>query len=251
MAALALVSCEKDEPMEWLGKASDAYRPEVRLTVSNRTPELGETVTFTASTWHRNDKITSIELLHKLYEDFGVYFELETTKLNTWSETDPLMVVTDTIAKNTAWKSVPGEGKSLNDYFVTSTNNYVVQGEYAHFVPEGGAYSAEGEELLNQLPAEAYQILLNQLSYAITVAEFSKLFPDAPESSYTMSGTTRTGITPAGRAHLQSNLTKALLIERGFKAIRKVGKLHAVVTARVETSTGAAAEVSNQFNTTY
>lgn len=251
VAALALVSCEKDEPMEELGRASDSFRPEVRLALSNRTPELAEPVTFTVSAWHRNDNITSIELLHKLYEDFGVYFELETTKLTTWDETDPLMVVTDTIANNTAWKSVPGDGKSLNDYFITSTNNYVVQGEYTHFQPVGGAYSAEGEELLNQLPAEAYQILLNQLGYAITVAEFSNLFPDAPETSYTLTGTARTGISPAGRAYLQSNLTKALLLEKGFKAIRKVGKLHAVVTARVETDNGTATEVSNEFNTTY
>lgn len=251
MAALALVSCEKDEPMEFLGTASDAYRPEVILSASNRTPALGEPVTFTVSTWQRNDEIAKIELLHKLYEDFGVYFELETTKLTTWSEDDPLMVVTDTIALNTPWKVAPGDGKSLNDYFVTSTNNYVVAEEYTHFEPVGGTYSTEGEALLNQLPTEAYQILLNQLSYAITVAEYAKLFPDAPESNYTLSGTTRTGISAEGRTYLQDNLSKALLIEKGFKTIRKEGALGSIVTARVTTNNGVVAEASSEFTTTY
>ncbi|WP_299703259.1 hypothetical protein [uncultured Pontibacter sp.] len=251
VAALSLVACEKDEPIEMLGKYTDEYRPEVRMSLSNRNPELGDTVTFTVSTWQRNDKIAKIELLHKLYEDFGVYFELETTKLQTWSETDPLMVVTDTIAKNTAWRSVPEGGKTLNDYFVTSTNDYVVQADYTHFKPEGGTYSAEGEELLNQLPAEAYSILLNQLSYAISVAEYNNLFPEAPDSHFTMSGTTRTGISAEGRAYLQDNLSKALLIEKGFKTIRKEGALGSIVTARVTTDSGVSAQTSSEFKTTY
>lgn len=247
----SLAACEKDEPIEELGKSLDTYRPEVQMTVSNRAPEVGDTITFSVTTWQRNDDISKVELLQKVYEDFGLYFELDKTVVETWNPDDPVMVVTDTIYNNTAWKTFPEEGRSLNSYYVTSRNAYVLNGEYKNFKPESGKYSLEGEELLDQLPEEPYKILLNQLSYSITVAEYQNLFPEATDNHFVITGGARTGISSAGRAYLQQNLTKGLLKEKGFKQLKKVGDIHAVITARVTTSKGAVAERSNEFESSY
>ncbi|WP_439882071.1 hypothetical protein ACSX1A_02695 [Pontibacter sp. MBLB2868] len=251
LGVCALAACEKDEPMAELGKTSGLYSPEVQMTASNRAPETGDTVAFTVTTWQRNDDIAKVELLHKLYEDFGLYFELDKTVVETWDPDAPLMVVSDTIANNVTWKTFPEDGMSLNDYYVTSNNAYVLRGEYKQFKPESGKYSLEGEELLDQLPDEPYQILLNQLSYAITVAEYEKLFPEADDTKYKMTGGARTGISSAGQAYLRNNLTKELLKEKGFKELKKVGNIHTVVTARITTSSGVVAERTNEFKSTY
>lgn len=246
-----LAACEKDEPMEELGKALDSYRPEVQMTTSNRAPELGDTITYTITTWQRNDDIAKVELLRKVYEDFGLYFELDKTVVETWNPDDPVMVVTDTVYNNTAWKTFPEEGRSLNNYYVTSRNAYVLEGEYIYTIPEGGKYSPEGEELLDQLPEEPYKILVNQLSYAITAAEYEALFPDAGDENYTISGGARTGVSSVGRVYLQNNLSKELLKEKGFKQLYKTGDAHTEITARVTTSKGAVSERSTDFESTY
>lgn len=251
LGVLSLAACEQDEPLEELGKAQDNYRPEVRMTASNRAPEVGDTITFTVTTWQRNDDIAKVELLQKVYEDFGLYFELDKTVVETWNPDAPVLVVTDTIYNDAAWATFPEEGRTLNSYYVTSNNAYVLQGEYLGFTPENSNYSPEGEELLDQLPQEPYNILLNQLSYAITVEEYEHLFPEAGDENYTMTGTSRTGISSAGRTYLQQNLTKQLLKEKGFKELRKVGDLHAEITARVTTAAGAVSEIRSEYETTY
>ncbi|WP_207428727.1 hypothetical protein [Pedobacter sp. SYSU D00535] len=248
---MSMAACKKQSPVEELGATSGRLRAEVRVTLSNRRPALEETVRVTASSWHTEDRISKVEFLHTLIEKFGVKLQLDNTTFSTWSSTDPVMVVTDTIKKNEVWKSVSSVNKELDNYFVTATNNYVISGDYTLFKPVPGTYAMEGQELLMKLSEEAFSILRNQLSFVIAVADYQKLFPNAPAANYTTSGTTRTGISDAGRAYLRANLTRQLLVDTGFKSLKKEGTLRAILTVRTIVDSGAAAEVVNEFESTF
>ncbi len=217
-----IVSCKKNTPIADLGKSNENFRPELRVNLSTRTLKVGDTVLITSTTWEKNDKIAKVEYLHKLYENFGINLELQTTKLETWSAVAPRMVVTDTIA-NEAWLTFPGDGKKLDDYYVTNSNAYVLAGVYKKFVAAGGKYKMEGADLLRALPEEPYRILVNQLSFVITVAEYFTFFPTAPDSHFIKTGTVKTGISEEGKIYLRENLTKDLFIAKGFKAVKKQG----------------------------
>ncbi len=245
-----LVSCKKNTPIDDMGKSNGNFRPELRVNLSTKVLKVGDTVVITSTTWQKNDKIAKVEYLHKLYEDFGINLELQTTKLETWNEVSPRMVVTDTIA-NDAWLTFPGEGKKLDDYYVTNSNAYVLAGVYKKFVATGGKYKMEGADLLRALPEEPYRILVNQLSFVITVQEYSTFFPVAPDSHFIKTGTVKTGISEEGKSYLRAELTKDLLIAKGFKSVKKQGALHATVTVRVTAQSGAIAQSINQFEATY
>lgn len=246
-----LSSCEKDNPVADLGTNSGAYRAGLTVAFSGATLEPEDTLTVTATTSHRNDKISKVEFLHTLYEKFGVIMELNNgTRVVTWTESDPNMVVTDTVINNGVWNSVSSENNELNNYYQTETGKYVIRAQYDLFNSEGSKYPNE-VGLLTLLPEEAFAILKNQLAYAVTVKDFEQLFPDADDSNFTVTGGVRTGISTTGREYFKQGLTKSLLQGTGFKEIKKAGKIYAVVTVRVTAEGNAVSEVSRNFEAFY
>ncbi|WEK19517.1 MAG: hypothetical protein P0Y49_22345 [Candidatus Pedobacter colombiensis] len=249
--SLLTVSCKKNIPMENLGTSGGRYNPQLSVALSNKAPAFGETTVVTATTSQRNDKIAKVEFLHTLSERFGVQLSLTNVTIKTWDVTSPLMVVRDTIAKNVAWKTVSATDKSLDNYFVTSANNYVIPAEYSLFVQTDGKYKISGPDLLRQLPNEAFEIIKSQLTFVIGVADYVKLFPAAPDANFVITGGVKTSISDAGKIYLRQNLTRELLISNGLKEIKKIGVMAAAVTVTVTTVDGAQTSISNSFESTY
>lgn len=245
-----MMACKKESAIENLGSASNSgYNAELRVSLSTRAPALYDTVIVTASTWQKNDKIAKVEFLKTMIEKFGVTLELENTTIETWDDTAPLLIVTDTASKEEAFRTINND--ELNNFFVTASNNYVIRTEFVDFKPFVGTYPANGAELLRQLPNEAFEILKSQLTFYIGVADYEKLFPSAPNDHYTMSGSSRTGISTVGKTYLKSNLTRQNLIDNGLKSITKIGTLTAIVTIKVTTEGGAVVTSQSSFSSTY
>ncbi|MCD0487455.1 hypothetical protein LPB86_04395 [Pedobacter sp. MC2016-14] len=248
---MLMFSCKKKSPLEDLGTSTGKFNAQLAVSLSNRTPLVGEAIVVTATTGQRNDKIAKVEFIHTLSERFGVQLSLDNATINTWSTTNPTMVLRDTIAKEIVWNTVNGGNGGLNNYYITTDNNYVVPMPYTLFVQTDGKYKLTGSELLLSLPDESFEIIKSQLTFVIGVADYSKLFPGMPDTHYVIASGVKTGVSALGKTYLRENLTRNILISNGMKEIRKKGMLVATVTVRVTTEAGAQTSVSNSFESVY
>ena len=245
-----LTSCKEDDMFNELGSSSTGeYQAQLRVTLNTRRPAVGDSVILTANVAHRNDKIKSMDFIATQIERYGVNLELGNTTVTTFNAEDEiaLMIVVDTIANNVLWKSLDNTNGTLNDYFVTATNNYVVNGVYKNFEPA----NLEDGDLIQSLSIEAFEILKNQLSSKITVADYLALFPTAPNDHFIMSGVTKTAISNIGKAYLISNLDKNGLVNGGLVSAKKAGSILTKLTVKVVADNQTVSSVSNDFETPY
>ncbi|RRN77795.1 hypothetical protein EIM50_17805 [Pseudoxanthomonas sp. SGD-10] len=135
----------------------------------------------------------------------------------------------------------------MNNYFVTSTNNYVVNGVFKNFGPT----DLEDGDLIQVLPNEAFEILKNQLSSKITVADYLVLFPTAPNEHFVMSGANKTAVSAIGKAYLIANLDRNGLINGGLVSAKKAGTILTKLTVKVVAENQTVSSVSNDFETPY
>ncbi|WP_256012630.1 hypothetical protein [Desertivirga xinjiangensis] len=246
------LSCKKNNPIEEIGALGGGHKAQLSVSLSNRTPALGDIVVVTATTSHKSDKITKVEFSHTLSERFGIYLSLDNTVINTWHDTNPILIVRDTIVNNDIWKTVSsGAADDLENYYRTNENYFVIPARYTLFAQRAGKYDLAGPGLLLQLPDEAFEILKSQLARTIKVSEYARLFPTAPDGNYVMTAGTKTAISAIGKAFLRSNLSKQNLIDNGLKEIHKEGVMAASVNVRVTTENGIIKETSNSFESAY
>lgn len=248
---LVLVACKKEEPIDFLADRTGGFVAELRTGLSNRNPQVTDTVVLTATTWHRDDDIRKVEFTHTLFEEFGLVFELNTTKFTTNDPDDTRLIVTDTIRSKQAWFTTDTVKGGLNSFYNTEANAYVVFSSFTDFDLESANFPIEGDELIDKLSNVDFRLLTGQLSQVLTVAEYLSFFPAAPDEHFTFTGANKTGLTEAGRSNLRANLTKSLLKTTGYKSIRKKGSLSAILYAVVTTGTGAVTELSNTIKANY
>jgi hypothetical protein len=253
MAGLSLfsASCKKNSSMDLLGKQSGGYNPQLSVSLSNKTPLVGEVTVVTATTSQRKDKIAKVEFSHTLSERFGVELSLANTVIKTWDAEKPIMVVRDTMVRDVVWKTISSTNNELDNYFVTLSNNYVVPVTYDRFIQTDGKYPSNGPELLRKLPNEAFEIVKSQLTFVIGVADYVKLFPTAPDANFVITGGVKTAVSAIGKTYLRDNLTRELLISNGLKEIKKHGALTALIIVKVTTVDAAQTTISNSIESIY
>jgi len=248
---LLLAACKKEEPIDFLADKTGGYVAELRTGLSNRSPQVNDTVVLTATTWHRDDDIQKVEFKQTLFEEFGLEFELITTKFTTNDPDDTRLVITDTIRSKETWFTTDTVTGGLNRFYNTEANAYVVFASFNDFDLEGANFPLEGDGLLDRLSNPDFRQLVSQLALVITPTEYLAFFPTAPDDHFTFSGAVKTGLTETGRNNLRTNLTKDLLKTTGYKSIRKRGSLSAILYAVVTTGTGAVTELSNTIKANY
>lgn len=262
MALLALVvlsSCEKNEPLTDLESRSGDFIPLVRTGLSNRNPLVGDTVIFTTTTWQKNDEIRVVHALHTLYEDFGLIFQTPNHEIITNETGNIRLVVTDTMVSKAPFfttsagvnSNIEEDKTKLDLFFNTVQNAYVVPAQYTRFKAAETNYPLEGDGLLDALKEGDFRTLVSLLAAVVGVTDYTRYFPDAPNAHFTMSGANRTGVSAVGRAYMRENLTKEILKTKGYKMIRKQGRLGAILTASVVNISGAKAEFSNTIQANY
>lgn len=251
LVALVSASCKKEEPIEWLTGKVGSVAAEMRTGLSNRSPLVGDTVTYSTTTWQKDDEIKKVEYGHMLYEDFGIVFKLTTTEIVTNAIDDPRMIISDTITPFTLWFTTDTVKAGLNSFYNTEEHAYSIPSRYTSFDLDHTNYPEAGDPLLDKLSDESYLMMLYQLSLVIRPAEYLVLFPGSPDAHFTMSGATRTGLSATGRENLHANLSRTLLKTKGYTSIRKKGTLFAVLTSRVTTKTGVVSELTNTIKASY
>lgn len=233
---LGFSSCEKNDPITELGDTNGQFSAQLSVSYNNTKPIIGDTVTVTASTWQRDDKIDKIEFKETVFESFGLVFTLEKgtaidTKENKDSNTSySTLILSDTIKSKEVWNTVLG--KNLDDYWVTSSNNYVIRTRY-ELKQIAGKYPND-VQIISSLSTVDFEILKSVLAYNIVKADYLLLFPSAPATHFNSAGT---ALTQLGINNLKANLSKEALAGI-VKTISKKGTYNVTIEVDAVTPTG-------------
>ena len=224
--AITVLSCKKESPIEDLGNAleNNAHRASLRVTLNNRAPAIGDSIVQTASTWHISDKIDKVEFSQTVVEKYAVNLKLNNTTLNAFVDAVPVFIIVDSLAKDIVYKTITNQNKELDAFFETLSDAYVIRDVYKGFMPK----DIKDAALINALPDEGFASLKNLLSLNINILDYKALFPNAPATD--ISGT---ALSAAGKANLNANLTRQLLISNALQTATKKGELMVSLKVKV------------------
>lgn len=233
-----LASCEKNDPITELGTTNGEFSAQLSVSYNNTRPAIGDTVIVTASTWQRDDKFDKVVFYETIFESFGIELDLQKgTSIKTKdqvlnSNTYSTLILTDTIKSKAVWHTVLA--KDLDNYWVTSSNNYVIRVPY-EVKRIDGKYPSDNT-LITSLSSSDFSILKSLLAYSITKEDYLLLFPNAPTNHFTNGGTYV--LSTIGMSNLRDNLTSDKLL--GItKSVVKKGSYNVTMNVESITPTGA------------
>lgn len=248
LCLLILVSCKKNDPITQLGSTNNEFASQLRVTYNKTRPAFGDTLIVTASTWQRNDKFKNIVIYETVVESVGLQLVLKNgTSLNTKTADESTLTLVDSISKKTIALNV--QAADLDKYWVTSSNNYVIN--YQYKVDAKVGKFANDATLITSLGDSEFAILKGLLAYSITKNDYLALFPSAPttgaNSHFTTGGTYI--LSAAGMANLRANCTKAMLAA-DVNTVKKVGNYSITIDVNAVTPTNTITATSRTFDIT-
>ena len=244
LCLLVLVSCKKNDPITELGSSNNEFASQLRVTYNNTRPVFGDTLIVSASTWQRDDKIQKLVIYETVVESIGIQLVLKNgTTVTTKTADESTLTLVDSIAKKSAVLEVLSS--ELDKYWVTSTNNYVVNHQYK-VLPKTGKY-ANDATLITSLADAEFNILKGLLAYSITRNDYLALFPGAPTTHFTTGGTYV--LTAAGMTNLRTNCTREMLAA-DVNTIKKVGNYSITIDVNAVTPTNTITAATRTFDIT-
>lgn len=235
-------SCKKNDPITELGTTNGEFAATLRVSYNNTRPAIDDTLIVTASVSQRDDRFDKVVFSETVFETFGIDLQLmKGTAIKTKEETFSTLLITDTIKTKTAWKEV--NRTQLDDYWVTVSNNYVIRGDYE--VKQATGMYPNDVTLVDKLPDNEFAILKGILAYSISKDDYLSLFPGAPATHFTTSGTY--ALTALGMENLKNNLTKAALLPI-VKSTVKIGLYSVKIDVDAITPTGATTSTTRTFD---
>ena len=241
---LALASCKKNDPITELGSTNNEFASQLRVTYNNTRPVFGDTLIVSASTWQRDDKFQKVAFYETLVENVGIQLTLKNgTSIITKTNDEATLVLVDSIAK----KQVALEVKAtdLDKYWVTSTNNYVINHPYK-VERKTGKYPNDAT-LINGMSDNEFNTLKGLLAYTMTRNDYLALFPTAPTTHFTTGGTYVLSAT--GMKNLRDNCTRAMLVAI-VNTIKKVGNYSITIDVNAVTPTNTITAATRTFDIT-
>lgn len=244
MVCTLLISCEKNDPIAELGNTNNEFSSQLRVTYNNTRPLLGDTLIVSASTWQRDDKYKSVTLYETFIETFGLDITLKNgSRLLTKSADVSTLSIIDSIAKRDVLLKV--ETGEMDNYWVTASNNYVIQKAYL-VLPKTGNYP-NNVTLIEGLSDNDFNVLKGILAYAINRNDYLSLFPNAPTTDFTNGGTYV--LSAAGINNLKTNLTRGVLVSIIDK-IQKIGTYKLTIDVDAITPTNTTTSLTRTFDIT-
>lgn len=244
ISLLMLMSCKKNDQITKLGSTNNQFAAQLRVTYNNTRPAFGDTLVVSASTWQRDDKFQRLTIYETLVESVGLQLALKNgTTIVTKAADESTLTLVDTLAK----KKVAFEVKAseLDKYWVTSTNNYVVNYSYK-VEPKVGKY-AEDSSIITAMNDAEFAVLKGLLAYSITRNDYTALFPSPPADHFTTGGTYV--LTAKGMTNLRDNCTKAMLVAQ-FNSVKKIGNYNLTIDVNAVTPTNATTATTRTFDIT-
>lgn len=239
-----IISCKKNDPIGDLGKTNNEFASQLRVTYNSTRPAIGDTLIISASTWQRDDKFQKVDIYETIVETFGINMTLKNgTNILTKTADESTLTVVDSILKKKVMMEVVAA--DMDQYWVTSSNNYVIRKEYVVEL-KTGKY-ANDATLIQGLSDGEFSVIKGLLSYVINKNDYLLLFPGAPATHFTTGGTYI--LSTIGMANLRENLTRAVLISN-IDNIKKVGNYSLTVDVAAITPTNTTTASTRTFDIT-
>ena len=210
---IGLMACEKNDPIANQGSLTGNVTP-FNLLAQMPDAKVNDTLALRSVCWAVNDDIKEISLFYS-----GIKFKKYSLKLVMVADGEPVTLSAehkpDTIKiERTLIKSFPEEGTSLNLYYQTIENAYVI--EHPFIVPADFTLSnLSGNEVVDEMSDETFRFMLAQLSLQMNRSMVLMLFPSAPANCFEFDdqGFYTGNLTLAGFTYVQENMTREMLIE--------------------------------------
>lgn len=215
---MGLMACEKNDPITDLGSLTGNVTP-FNLLAQMPDAKVDDTLNLRTVCWAINDDIKDVSFFYK-----GFKLKNYTLKLGMMVNNAPVVLSAaykpDTLKiETTLIKSYPEEGTSLNDFYQTIENAYVIVHPFV--VPADYTLSnLEGADVVEEMSDQTFGVLVGQLSLQMTRAIVLKLFPSAPASCFEFNdqGFYTGNLTEAGFAYVRNNMTREILVEHLMEA---------------------------------
>ncbi|MFN3554940.1 MAG: hypothetical protein ACK4VN_03140 [Bacteroidales bacterium] len=209
---VGLWSCEKNDPLSDQGDLTGKIVP-FNLLAQMPDAAAGDTLNLRTVTWAVNDDIESVSFHHMGFKlrEYEVKMAIPTQN----GPTVELAVVhledSVKIAK-TLIKSYPEAGQSLNDFYQTIENAYVIV--HSFVVPQVYKLNRErNQELIDVMPQAVFQTIVEKFSLLFKRPTMISVFPEINPFSIVYfeidgNGNYTGNLTAAGREYIQNNLDK-------------------------------------------
>jgi len=248
MASLALLACEKNDPIPGQGTLTGNITP-FNLLAQMPDAKVTDTLMLRTVCWAKNDDINSVAFYYRGFKiksysvKMGLVVNNQPVTLTAEHKTDTIFIEKSLI------RSYPQAGESLNDYYQTIENAYVI---ICPFVVADGFTLADVSNagVIEEMNDEVFSIIVNKLSLKMDRGVVLKIFPSAPAACFEFDPQTGffTGnLTQFGIDYVRTNLTREILIEYLAEASlddNTRGTIESVATLAV---TGASTTSSRNF----
>ena len=213
LLGIFLAACEKNDPIAEQGSLTGNVTP-FNLLAQMPDAKVTDTLELRTVCWSINDDIEDVSFFYEGFKlknyslSMGMIVNEEPVELTAEHKTDTIFIETTLI------KSYPEEGTSLNVYYQTIENAYVI--EHPFVVPADFSLSnLEGTDVVEEMSDETFGILVAQLSLQMNRAIVLLLFPSAPAYcfEFDQQGFYTGNLTEAGFTYVRENLTREQVTE--------------------------------------
>lgn len=211
-AGLVFQACEKNDPILEQGTLTGTLTP-FNLLAQMPDAKVTDTLMLRTVCWAVNDDITNVSFYYEGFKikSYSVKMALVVNDevLTAAHQTDTIFIDRNLI------RSYPQAGESLNDYYQTIENAYVIICPFE--VAEGFTLAAgSNAEVILEMDDEIFAIIVNQLSLQMDRAVVLSIFPTAPVLCFEFNpetGSFTGNLTEFGFEYVRTNLTREILIE--------------------------------------
>lgn len=214
MASVFFLACEKNDPIPGQGALTGNITP-FNLLAQMPDAKVTDTLMLRSVSWAKNDDINSIAFYYRGFKiksysvKMGLTVNNQPVQLTAEHKTDTIFIERNLI------RSYPQAGESLNDYYQTIENAYVI---ICPFVVADGFTLANVSNagVIEEMDDGVFAIIVNKLSLKMNRAIVLKIFPSAPALSFefdSQTGSFTGKLTEFGFEYVRTNLTREILIE--------------------------------------
>jgi hypothetical protein len=218
VAGLVITSCEKNDPLAEQGQLTDNVAP-FNLLAQMPDAKVEDTLMLRTVAWANDDDINNVSFFYEGFKVLDFNVEMELT-LTTGVENFETTYKPDTVfIEKTLIRRYPEAGESLNQYYQTAENAYVI---VCPFVVADGFYllTEEGGELVQVMPDQFLEQIINMFSLMMKRKHVLHLFPGAPIACFEFDsqGFFTGNLTEFGFNYVQENFTRQMLVDNLVEA---------------------------------
>ena len=173
---MGLLACEKNDPLAEQGQLTGSITP-FNLLAQPPDAAAGDTIRLRNVSWAVNDDIETVTFYHSGFKlrDYDVKMRVQTQ--DTIFELVVVYKEDSVLTSSTFFAEYPEEGATLNDYYQTMENAYVILHDF--IVPMQYALSRErNEELILAMNDLVFEEIVQRFSLKFNRAIMVTVFPE-------------------------------------------------------------------------